>query len=260
MKQFPAGDSFTRAVTRQPAESLGAGQTTARLGAPDHDLAMAQFRAYVQALGECGLQVQVLDPLPEYPDAHFVEDTAVVTATVAVICRPGAPSRLGEQIPMEPVLAEHRPVSRIEAPGTLDGGDVLMLGNHFLVGVSDRTNEEGAHQLGRVLENQGHTWQPVTVGAGLHLKSSVSHIGDGTLLVTPEFADHQALADFDKRVAPAGEDYACNLLIINGRVLMPAGYPLTCELLAKRGLPVITLDTSEFRKMDGGLSCLSLRF
>lgn len=260
MKKFPAGDTFTRAVTRQPAASLGAGETTATLGAPDHALAMEQFAAYVAALQECGLQVQVLDPLPEFPDAHFVEDTAVVTSKVAVISRPGAASRLGEEAAMQPVLGAHRPLVHIAAPGTLDGGDVLMLGGHFLVGVSDRTNEEGARQLGRALESHGFTWQPVTVGAGLHLKSSISHLGHGTLLVTPDFAGHPALADFERVLVPVGEDYACNLLLINGRALLPAGYPLTRRLLEERGLPVITLDTSEFRKMDGGLSCLSLRF
>ena len=251
---------FTHAITRRPARTLGAGETTAALGAPDLSLALAQFAAYVAALHTCGLAVTILDPLVEFPDAHFVEDTAVVTAEVAVISRSGAGSRRGEQGHMMSELAKHRTTLAIEAPGTLDGGDVLMVGRHFLVGVSDRTNEEGAAQLGCILADHGCTWQAVEVGAGLHLKSSVNLVAENTLLVTAGFADSEALTNFKKIVVPATEEYACNTLLVNDHLLLPEGYPQTREVLESMGMPVICLDTSEFRKMDGGLTCLSLRF
>lgn len=255
-----AGPRFTRALTRRPAPTLGQGETSSRLGAPDHALALEQFDAYVAALRACGLTVTILGPLDSFPDAHFVEDTAVVTPEVAVITRPGAASRLGEQEYMEPEIAQHRPIVRIQDPGTLDGGDVLLVGRHFLVGLSDRTDAAGAGQLGHYLERHGYTWSTVEVAAGLHLKSSVNHIGGDRLLVTAEFADHPALDGYTRLVVPEGEEYACNTLLVNDRLLAPAGFECTRRLLEDTGLPVLTLDTSEFRKMDGGLTCLSLRF
>ena len=247
-------------ITRRPGRSLARGETKAQLGFPDHSLALRQFTAYTGALKDCGLEVQVLDALEDFPDAHFVEDTAVVTNEMAVLSRPGAASRRQESKHMAPELARFRTVIPIENPGTLDGGDVLMVGSHFLVGVSDRTNEQGAGQLGGILVDHGYTWQPVPVGDGLHLKSSVNHVGGNTLLVTPGFADCPALGSYEKIVVPADEEYACNTLLINDRLIMPEGYPETRKLLEAVGLPVIILDTSEFRKMDGGLTCLSLRF
>lgn len=259
MKDF-SKPTFSRAIARRPARSLGQGETTSRLGAPDHELALEQFFAYVGALKSCGLEVLVLDALEPFPDSHFVEDTAVVTSNIAVISRPGARSRRGEEQHMISELSLHRKVVEIVAPGTLDGGDVLMVGTHFLVGVSDRTNAEGAAQLGAILENHGFTWQPVPVGAGLHLKSSVNQVGNGILLVTPGFADNPALGAFEKIVVPAEEEYACNTLLVNDHLIVPEGYPEARKLLMGLGLPLIILDTSEFRKMDGGLTCLSLRF
>lgn len=260
MKDLPTSPGFIRAITRRPGRSLARGETTAQLGVPDHTLALRQFSAYTEALMGCGLEVVVLDALENFPDAHFVEDTAVVTAEVAVLSRPGAASRRQEVKHMASELERFRKVIPIEAPGTLDGGDVLMIGSHFLVGVSDRTNEQGAAQLGRILADHGYTWQPVPVADGLHLKSSVNHVGGNTLLVTPGFADCPALGSYEKIVVPADEEYACNTLLINDCLIMPEGYPRTRELLAAVGLPVTILDTSEFRKMDGGLTCLSLRF
>jgi dimethylargininase len=251
---------FSHAVCRRPGPDLGSGLTTVDLGAPDHDLACLQFDRYLEALTECGLDVTVLEALPGHPDAHFVEDTAVVTPRVTIIARPGALARRGEELTIEEALAGSGPVARIEKPGTLDGGDVLMIGNHFLVGVSDRTNAAGAKELGGLLAAQGHTWQAVPVGAGLHFKSSVNLVGPDTLLVTEDFADREELEEYRKIVVPPGEEYSANSLLVNDRLIMPAGYPATRNLLEPVGLPIIELDTSEFRKMDGGLTCLSLRF
>jgi len=251
---------FTHAILRQPGQSLDRGITTSDLGSPDLHLTRHQFDCYRQALESCGLSVEILDPLEQFPDAHFVEDSAVVTPHVAVVSRPGAGARRGEAAIMEPTLANHRPIRRIDAPGTLDGGDVLMVENHFLIGVSDRTNESGAQQLGAILEEHGHTWQTVPVAAGLHFKSSVNVVGKDTLLLTAEFAAAEALSGYRHILVPDHEAYACNVLLVNGRLLVPSGYPKTLGRLRELGSEIIELDTSEFRKMDGGLTCLSLRF
>ena len=252
--------NFTRALCRRPSPDLAAGITTADLGSPDFILACEQFDQYVVHLCECGLDVTVLNALEGFPDAHFVEDTAVVTPDVAVITLPGAAARQGEQHSIAKALDAHRTLAAIESPGTLDGGDVLMIGTHFLIGVSDRTNEEGARQLGAFLEAHGNTWQAVPVAAGLHFKSSVNLVGPDTLLVTEAFAGREELAAYKLICAPPGEEYAANTLLINGRLIMPEGYPGTRAGLEDLGQPIIELDTSEFRRMDGGLTCLSLRF
>ncbi len=258
---------FSRALCRRPSATLGRGLTTAGLGTPDPDLALRQHDAYVNALRELGLDVTVLAADDEHPDAHFVEDTAIVTPRVAILCRPGHPSRRGEVESVEAALSgliassgDGRPLERITAPGTVDGGDVLMLDDHFLIGVSERTNREGADQLGAILERHGHTWQAVPVAVGLHFKSSVSELGKDRLLVTADFAERPELAAYDRLVVPPGEEYAANTLHINGRWLTPAGFDGTLAELKRAGGSITTLDLSEMRKMDGGLSCLSLRF
>jgi dimethylargininase len=252
--------TFTQAICRRPGPDLGGGLTTSDLGAPDFDLACRQFDRYTAALGECGLEITILQALDGYPDAHFVEDTAVVTPDAAVITSPGAPARQGEQHSIAEALAGGRPLFQIEEPGTLDGGDVLMIDQHFLIGVSDRTNEDGAAQLGSILEVFGYTWQAVPVGAGLHFKSSVNLVGPDTLLVSEAFKDRSELASYRRLVVAPEEEYAANTLLVNGRLIMPAGYPRTKGQLGSLGVPIIEVDTSEFRKMDGGLTCLSLRF
>ena len=251
---------FKHAITRLPGENFGSGLTTSNLGAPHYALILEQHRAYVEALRGLGLEVTVLPALIAHPDAYFVEDPAIVTSKVAVINRPGAPARQGEEVSLAPVLAQYRPLERIFAPGSVDGGDVLMVGEHFFIGVSERTNQSGAEQLGTILRRFGHTSETVLVGEGLHLKSSVNWLGDERLIVTPALADHPAFARFEKLLVEAEEEYAANTLWINGTLLHPAGFPRTCAKLEKLGLPLIELEVSEVRKMDGGLTCMSLRF
>jgi dimethylargininase len=253
-------NQFTHAIVRRPGQNFAQGLTTSHLGAPSYEVLIEQHDAYVKTLRALGLKVIVLDPQPDYPDAYFVEDTAVVTPDVAVITNPGAQARRGEEDTIEPVLARYRTTQRIQAPGTLDGGDVLMLGTHFFVGISDRTNTEGAEQLGDILEGFGNTWTAIPVEAGLHLKSSVNYVGKNTLLLTEEFADHREFKGYDRVVLDRSEDHAANSLLINDRLIMPKGAPGTRKKLEALGLEVIELDVSEARKMDGGLTCMSLRF
>ena len=251
---------FTHAIARKPGRNFAQGLTTANLGAPSYKLITEQHKAYVETLKSLGLNVVVLDTQPDYPDAYFVEDTAVVTPDVAVITIPGASSRKGEEDTIEPVLARYRKTLRIQATGTIEGGDVLMLGTHFLIGLSDRTNPEGAEQLGRILEKYGNTWTTVPIGVGLHLKSSVNYVGENTLLVTDEFADRDELSVYNKIILDRDVEYAGNTLWINDYLITPSGFPITRKKLEALGLKIIELDVSEVRKMDGGFTCMSLRF
>jgi dimethylargininase len=251
---------FTYAITRKPGKNFAQGLTTANTGPPSYALIIQQHRAYVETLKSIGLKIIELDAQPDYPDAHFVEDTAVVTPKVAIITNPGAKSRQGEEATIAEILTPYRSIEHIQAPGTLDGGDVLMIGNHFFIGISERTNSHGAGQLGKILGKYGNTWTTLQVSAGLHFKSSVNYAGHNTLLVTEGFAAHKALSEYNKIIVSQAEEYAANVLWINDHLLIPKGFPDIKTKLKALDLNIIELDVSEMRKMDGGLTCLSIRF
>ncbi|MBN2356746.1 hypothetical protein JXO59_11585 [candidate division KSB1 bacterium] len=221
---------------------------------------MQQHQAYVATLMRLGLTVEVLEPLPDYPDAYFVEDTAVVMPEVAVIANPGAAARNGEQEAMAPALARHRRLEFIRPPGTLDGGDVLMADRHFFIGLSGRTNRSGAEQFADIAAKFGYQCTLVPVPVSLHLKADVSYMGDGTLLVTTEMAMAEAFEPYTKIILHPSEAYAANALLINDHILLPKGFADCRGKLLHLGKQIIELDVGEAGKMDGGLSCLSLRF
>ncbi len=251
---------FTRAILRRPGSNFSDGLTTARLGRPDYDLLLEQHQAYADTLIALGLEIELLEALSAFPDAYFVEDVAVVTPEVAVITRPGALARRGEEEAMVPVLSKHRPLVRIVDPGTLDGGDVLIVDHTVFIGLSNRTNAEGAAQLGRILSTHGYDCRTVPVADGLHFKSSVTWVGGNRLLVSQPFAALPELKGYEQVLVDMDEEYASNTLLVNGTLLTPKGFPKTLQKLNSLGLPVVELDTSEARKMDGGLTCMSLRF
>jgi dimethylargininase len=250
---------FTLAITRLPGENFSDGITTSNLGRPNYPLILKQHQAYRQALQNLGLEVIVLPAEPDYPDAYFVEDPAIVTPDLAVLTYLGAPSRQGEEAALEPILKKYRPIGYINPPGTVEGGDVLMVGDHFFIGLSDRTNANGATQLSKLLASVGYTSETIHVAAGLHLKSSVNYIAEGTLLVTNSFANHHAFSSYKKVILDPEEEYAANTLWINGTLLMPKGFLKTHSKLAALGMDIIELEVSEVQKMDGGLTCMSLR-
>jgi len=251
---------FNHAILRKPGENCALGLTTSDDGAPNVRLMQKQHEAYASLLKSLGLELIILKADNGYPDGYFVEDVAVVAPEVAIITNPGAPTRQGEEDTIEPVLANFKKIERIWPPGTVEGGDVLMINKHFFVGISERTNEEGFNQFGRIVESFGYTCTPVPVGAGLHLKSSVSYVGKNTLLLSGDFEAREEFEAYEKIVLDEAESYAGNTLFVNDTLIMPAGFPRTKEDLQKLGQPIIELDVSEARKMDGGLTCMSLRF
>jgi dimethylargininase len=251
---------FTNAIVRLPSNATGRGLTTSDLGAPDEGKARAQFDAYVAQLQALGLAVTTLPALEDYPDSHFVEDTAVVMPELAVLTHPGAPSRRGEVDSVMAALAPQRKLVRMSARGTMDGGDVLMVDKRFFIGLTERTDEAGIAEFAGFVEPYGYTVQAIEVSAGLHLKSIVNYVGRNTLTVSAEGARNRAFAGFAHIVLEPQEEYAGNTLWINDTLITPLGYPSTLARLRELGLPVVVVDTSEFRKMDGGLTCLSLRF
>ncbi|MCU0460262.1 MAG: arginine deiminase family protein [Bacteroidales bacterium] len=249
---------YTRAIVRRPGRNFAGGITTSNLGKPDFSKALEQHAAYCEALIKCGVELTVLDADERYPDGCFVEDTAVVNSRVKVISRPGAASRRGEEEEIARVLAGYGLTEAITAPGTLEGGDVLRAENHLYIGISERTNEEGAGQLAEILAKHGFTSSVVPVEAGLHLKSDIAYLGDGNFISTPVFSHVAGLAN--TIILDPDEYYSANCLRVNDYLLIAKGFPKSKRKILDLGYNIIELDMSEFRKMDGGLTCLSLLF
>jgi len=255
---------LTRAIVRPPAASFAQGITSARLGEPDLLLARAQHARYCAALEQCGLELTRLPADARHPDSTFVEDTAILTESAAILTNPGASSRTGEVAGIAAVLPQfYSRIHRISAPGTVDGGDVCQADRHFFIGISARTNAEGAAELAGFLAREGFTAATVDIRGVpgiLHLKSGISYLGDGRLVVIDALADHAAFRGHEIVRITAQESYAANFLRINDQVVLSSGYDEFEARVRDFGYPVITLNMSEFRKMDGALSCLSLRF
>jgi dimethylargininase len=255
---------FKNAIVRIPGENFADGLTTVDLGVPDFAKVLQQHTAYCQALEECGLKLTTLPADLQHPDSTFVEDTAVLTERGAILARPGAESRAGEVAAIRADIADFfAKLLAIEAPGTLDGGDVCEAGAHFFLGLSQRSNEEGVRQLEAHLDELGYTSSVVDVRGMtsiLHLKSGIAYIGPKTLVVIKEMSDDPLFRDYELILVSPEESYAANCVRVNGRVLVPAGCPKLLAQLKTRGFDPLPLEMSEFRKMDGGLSCLSLRF
>lgn len=252
---------FTKAIVKIPCANMISGLTSANLGSPDYLNALVQHQHYINALRECGLDVNILDADEKYPDSTFVEDTALLTPNCAIITNPGAPSRKGEILEMKKVLIGlYGKVEEINNPGTIEAGDVMMVGNHFYIGLSQRTNLLGANQLIAILNKYGMTGSTVSLEQVLHLKSGVSYVENNNLLVTGEFIHKPEFQKFNLIIVDEEESYAANSLWVNGNVLVPLGFPKTKEKIEQLGYKTIEVDVSEFRKLDGGLSCLSLRY
>lgn len=252
---------FKNTIVKTPGESFINGLTTSDLGRPDYEKALKQHEDYIDALKICEVEVMVLPGNPDFPDSTFVEDTAIVTPEFAVISNPGATTRNGEILDMEPTLKSYyENIYCIKSPGTLDGGDILQIEHHFYIGLSARTNLAGAEQLKRILESEKYAATIVQLEKFFHLKTGISYLGNDTIVVGGEFIDHPDFNSYNKIIVPPEEEYAANCIRVNDYVIIPSGYPKTKQKINEAGYQTLELDMSEFRKLDGGLSCLSLRF
>jgi dimethylargininase len=255
---------FKNAIVRVPGSNFADGLTTVNLGVPCYDGVMQQHSRYCRALEECGLTITTLGADLRYPDSTFVEDTAILTPRGAILARPGAQSRQGEVAAIRETIGRFYPSTlEIEAPGTLDGGDICEADGHFFLGLSNRTNEEGLRQLAGYLASQGYTSSVIDVRGMtsiLHLKSGISYIGNNTMVAMEEMAGNELFRNYEVIRVSTGESYAANCVRVNERVLVAAGNAHFIGELDDRAFNPLALDMSEFQKMDGGLSCLSLRF
>jgi dimethylargininase len=223
-------------------------------------LARAQHEAYARSLAEAGCRVEWLTAGADMPDSVFIEDIALVFDEMAVMTRPGASSRRLETPGVAHALRRYKPLHAIEPPGTMDGGDVLVVGRHLFVGRSRRTNQAGIDQLCSLLTPYGYDVVPVDVRACLHLKSAVTAVGDDLLLINRMWLPAEPFSAFDAVEVHPGEPGAANALRVGDRILYPSAFPRTLERLERRGLSVRTVDASEVAKAEGAVTCCSLIF
>lgn len=252
---------FSKAIVRTPSRSMIDGLTSVNLGKPDYEKALIQHQDYTQALKQCGLEVTCLPAIEEYPDSTFVEDVALLTPKCAIMTNPGASSRKGEVRKIEQTVSQfYKALEKIVPPGTVEAGDIMMVGSHYFLGLSERTNMDGAKQIIEILTKHGLSGSVVTLTEVLHLKTGLGYLEKNNLLACGEFLTKQEFRKYNLLEVPLEEAYAANSVWINGTVLTPKGFPKTKALISDAGYKIREVDVSEFQKIDGGLSCLSLRF
>jgi dimethylargininase len=249
------------AITRDVSPAFANCELTHLARAPiDLNRARAQHDAYERALEGLGCTIQRIGASEDMPDSVFVEDAAVVLDEIAIITRPGAESRRGETSGVARALEAHRPLMTIEAPGTMDGGDVMVVGRSIFVGHSSRTNLAAIEQMRASVAALGYGLHPVSVGGCLHLKSAVTVLDDHTLLINPEWARVEEFRGFDLVPVDSREASGANIVRVNGRLVYAAGYPHTLDALLARGFTVTPVDVSEIAKAEGAVTCCSLIF
>ena len=245
---------FTNAIVRTPGKSIVKGLTESKaLGIPNYEQVIIQHQSYIESLKRCGLDVTVLESCEDYPDSTFLEDVALITPSCAIITRPGAYSRRDEVKQIESVLRNRfNNVKAIEVPGTLEGGDVMMVGNHYYIGLSNRTNLEGAKQIIEILNKYGMSGSTISLNKMLHLKTGLSFLENSNLIVCGEFINDSRFDQYNSIEIPESESYAANCIWVNEFVIIPTGYPITKEKIRNAGYTVLETDVSEFKKLDGG--------
>lgn len=249
------------AITRPPTDALARCALTHLEREPiDIAAARTQHQGYRDTLVRLGATMVVLAEEPELPDAVFVEDTALVLDEIAVLMRPGAASRLAEVSTVADALVAYRTLARIDPPGTIDGGDIMVVGRTVYVGRSSRSNPSGIEQLGSILAPYGYRVSPVGVHGCLHLKSACTHVGDEVILANRQWIEAEALSGLHVIDVPPTEPRAANTLMVEGTVVMAAGFPETADLLWQHGRTVVTVELTELQKAEAGGSCMSLIF
>ncbi|MEO5615905.1 MAG: dimethylarginine dimethylaminohydrolase [Cypionkella sp.] len=255
--------TFSHAITRRPSTSIIAGLRAVDTGTPDLALMQAHHADYIAALRSTGAEVVELGALEAFPDSVFVEDTALCLPKGAVVMRPGAPSRLGEAAEMAPHLeALYGEVRQIEgADSFIEGGDILTTETEILVGRSARTNAAGVAELARLVADWGYKVREVFTPPGvLHFKTDCSLLDAETILSTKRLAESGCFDGYKVIYVANGEEACANSIRFNDLVIMPAGFPKTRTVVEQAGYKVREIGNSECAKIDGGMSCLSLRF
>jgi len=251
--------TLTLALTRPISDRMADCELTYLERQPiDVSRARDQHAAYERALRDLGCQVIALPEAPDLADAVFVEDMAIVLEELAVMTMPGVASRRPELESVETALRRYRPVVRVAAPGTLEGGDVLRLGHTIYVGVSSRTNADGVRQLQDLVAPHGYRVESVPVQGCLHLKSAVTELAPDLVLVNPEWVEPGAFGDHRFVAVAPGEPHAANALRIGSGVIFPAAFPETQTRIEQRGIAVLAVDVSEIQKAEGAVTCCSL--
>lgn len=254
--------TFSHAIVRKPSARIVDGLRAVDTGAPDLQRFQQDHAHYASLLASTGAAVSVLEPLDDYPDSVFVEDAALCLPEVAIAMRPGAPSRVGEAAVMAPILSGfYSEVIAINGPGFIDGGDVLVTEREILVGRSARTDAAGIAELAQMASRWGYQVREVETPAGvLHFKTDCSLMDEETVLATSRLSDTGCFDGYRVINTAGGEDAAANAIRFNELVIMPAGFPQTAEKLSAAGYDVREVGNTEAAKLDGGMSCLSLRF
>lgn len=254
--------SFSHAIVRAPGQSIVSGLRAQELGTPDLDVFLAHHADYVDALKSTGAVVTELTALELFPDAVFVEDAALCLPKGAIVMRPGAPTRLGEAAAMEPVLKRfYSQVARIDGPGFIEGGDILTTETEILVGKSARTDAAGVAELRSIVARWGYKLREVqTPPDVLHFKTDCSLLDEETILSTRRLAASGCFAGYKVIYTAQGEEACANAIRFNNLVILPAGFPKTADTLSNAGYDVRLVGNTEAAKLDGGMSCLSLRY
>jgi len=254
---------FTHTLSRQPGPSCVDGLRSDQRQVPDHPRFLQEQREYLDALGQAGVETIVLPALNEYPDSVFVEDVALCVNGTALMLRPGADSRLGEAAASQSEFEQHFPVvSRLPGEGRMDGGDILLTDNDAFVGISSRTDGAAFDALLPVLETHAYRVRAVQTPSGvLHFKSDCALLDENTILATARLAEADCFGPgYRVLTVPADENAAANLIRVNDFVIMRSGFPKTHRLLQDNGYRIIQVRADEAARLDGGLSCMSLRF
>ena len=247
------------AITREVNTGMGNCELTfmPRVGI-DIGLASQQHQQYQSVLSSLGCDVITAPTVSGLADSVFIEDTALVLDELAVLCRPGAESRRAEVTGVRNILQRYRTLESIQLPGTLDGGDLLRIGNVIFAGLSTRSNQSGIDQLRDIVIDYGFSVKTVKTTKCLHLKSAVSEVAPGTLLINPDWIDDSAFDDYELIEADREEPHGANALLVGRNVLFPASFPRTTDKLVTRGINVTPIDLSELQKAEGAATCCSL--
>ena len=224
----------------------------------DPDLAQRQHEQYQAALASLGCEILVIPTEQGLADSVFIEDTALVLDEIAVLLRPGSRSRRPELAGVERILKRYRSIESITAPGTVDGGDLLCVGKVIFAGRSSRSNENGIEQLRNIVSDYGYSVNTVETTKCLHLKSAISAVAPGTLLINPDWVSRSAFDAYDLVDTDAQEAHAANALLVGQSVIYPSSFPRTTDALVGRGIDVIPVELSELQKAEGAVTCCSL--